>query len=73
MRSLAPSPWGARACGRGVLTRVGVVLALLLSACLPRAGLPRWPGGPEQEARVYLEAWAENDLAAQYSMLAEVP
>jgi cell division protein FtsI/penicillin-binding protein 2 len=59
--------------GVRVLPRVGLVLTLLLSACLPRSGLPRVPGGPVDAAQVYLEAWARNDLAAQRAVLAEVP
>lgn len=63
----------ARVYGRGVITRVSLALTLLLSACLPRAGLPRFPIGLEKEALAYLEAWAADDVAAQRDALAEVP
>lgn len=58
--------------GRSFLFWASLALALFLTAC-PRPGLPRFPGGPEPEARAYLAAWAANDLAAQRAVLAEVP
>ncbi|RKH67481.1 penicillin-binding transpeptidase domain-containing protein [Corallococcus llansteffanensis] len=59
--------------GRTVITWVGLCLLLLLSACAPRAVRRGVPGGPEDVARVYLEAWTRNDLVAQHGMLVEAP
>ncbi|RKH13518.1 penicillin-binding protein [Corallococcus sp. CA053C] len=62
-----------RVFGRTVITWVGLCLLLLLPACAPRAVRRGVSGGPEDVARVYLEAWARNDLVAQRGMLVEVP
>lgn len=59
--------------GRAVITWVGLWLLLLLPSCLPRAVKQGGPGGPEDAARAYLEAWARNDLGAQRQALVEVP
>lgn len=60
--------------GRAVIRRVGpAVLLLFVSACLPRPAVPRTPGGPEDVAHAYLEAWARAELDSQRRVLAEVP
>lgn len=59
--------------GRTVITWWGLCLLLLLSACAPRTVRREVSGGPEAVARVYLEAWARNDLATQRGVLVEVP
>ncbi|MCY1036704.1 penicillin-binding transpeptidase domain-containing protein [Corallococcus sp. BB11-1] len=59
--------------GRAVITWVGLCLLLLLPSCSPRVVKKGAPGGPEEVALAYLDAWARNDLVAQRQLLVQVP
>ncbi|WP_370459170.1 penicillin-binding transpeptidase domain-containing protein [Aggregicoccus sp. 17bor-14] len=64
--------------GCSLLNRAGsrpLLLATLslLAACAPRAGLSPLPGGPQEAAQAYLDAWARGDLATQARLLVAPP
>lgn len=73
LASAVTARYTGRVYGRAVISWVGLCLLLLSPACLPRATRPAVPGGPEDLARQYLEAWARNDLAAQRQGLFDAP
>jgi cell division protein FtsI/penicillin-binding protein 2 len=67
------SRYTVRVFGRALVSWVGLCLLLFTSACAPRATRTVVPGGPEDLAHQYLEAWARNDLASQRAALLTVP